>query len=63
MSKWTHAICVEDYENLTSNSAQDVDKMKDPEAEICCFCGRTTISGIYIRRDPNEPQFCQHEED
>lgn len=26
--------------------------MKGYPLELCCLCGRHTISGIYIRRDP-----------
>lgn len=28
-------------------------KVRDPKAERCCFCGRMTAYGVYVRRDPD----------
>jgi N6-adenosine-specific RNA methylase IME4 len=27
-------------------------RLRDPEDEVCCHCGRMTLSGIYVRVDP-----------
>jgi len=24
----------------------------DPEEETCCFCGKKTVAGIYVRESP-----------
>jgi hypothetical protein len=62
MSKWTHSICVKDFEDLTGKSAESAVRMKDPELEVCCFCGKDTISGIYIRHDPSKLNYCEHKD-
>jgi hypothetical protein len=31
------------------------------ENEICCDCGKTNRSGIYIREDPNKVRFPKEE--
>jgi len=51
MSKWTHAICDNCWD---AQSDMPPVKMKNPDTEICCFCGAETKSGIYIRCDPAE---------
>jgi hypothetical protein len=47
---WTHAIC-DDCFNHRKPGHHPV-RVKDPDREQCCDCGRPTTSGIYIRDDP-----------
>lgn len=61
MSKWTHPICEEDFQIETGQYPDTAARVVDPEVEICCFCGRATNSGIYIRQDPNTLVHCNHD--
>jgi hypothetical protein len=51
-SRWTHAICVSCWK--LRNGERDPVGLKDPEVETCCFCGKKTSSGVYVRFDPAE---------
>lgn len=49
MTPWTHAICDHCY-----SIRYDVTPVRvKPETETCCFCGKDTRSGIYVRQDPD----------
>ncbi len=50
-SKWTHPICRRDYAVMEPN--REPVKVKGWELEICCWCGDTTVSGIFYRADPD----------
>lgn len=65
MSRWTHAICDPCWDkhysprlpvrlNVTGNA--------DEPAELCCFCGRVTLGGIFVRADPSAVK-CKGEHD
>jgi hypothetical protein len=56
MSNWTHAICDDCWDERYP------DRNKSPrrgmgDLEMCCWCGKDTNSGIYIREDPNVVNF------
>jgi hypothetical protein len=47
---WTHAICVPCWDQRNpEHPARHNDR--GPE-ERCCYCGRMTCNGIYVRDDP-----------
>ena len=56
MSRWTHSIC-ESCWRKRELGRQPV-RLKDPQLELCCFCGYTHASGIYVREDPTKT-LCQ----
>lgn len=51
MSKWTHPICSACWEQREPN--REPVRLREPEVERCCFCGKVHASGIYVREDPN----------
>lgn len=59
MAQWTHNVCQSCYQGLYPGR-QPV-TMRVPQAEVCCFCGQPTTSGIYVRYNPAELS-CKHEE-
>ena len=53
MSRWTHNICTDCWEET-----QDVvvpTRVIEADKEICCWCNKETTSGIYLRHDPDDP--------
>ena len=61
MSRWNHPQCWDCW--TTEEGDRTPYRLKDPETETCCFCGRQTVSGIYRRRDPDLLVLCTgHEE-
>src|SRR5260370_1158960 len=52
-SRWTHSICVDCW------NAKFPEKKTGPHSsgnvEVCCFCGLTHLSGIYLRMKPVTP--------
>lgn len=54
MSKWSHNICVDCWNEKNPDRAPV--KLTQAEAEICCFCGEFTTAGIYIREDGTDLQ-------
>lgn len=52
MSRWTHAIC--DTCWSARNGGRAPVHLREPDLEICCFCGGPTKRGIYVRHDPAE---------
>jgi len=52
-TKWTHAICNDCWDARNPNG-RTPHRLKDPEPEYCCFCNEPTISGIYVRSDPEK---------
>lgn len=59
---WTHSICLTCWENR--EPGREAVKVLAGEDEVCCFCGRGTTEGIYVREDPKDLR-CQgkHEEE
>ena len=62
MSSWTHAICSDCWDKR--EPGRPAPRLGEPgPAEICCFCGLPTASGIYVRDDPATVKCAgQHEE-
>lgn len=51
MAEWTHSICGPCWDQREPGRAPL--RLKEPDTEICCFCGTATTSGIYVRQDPD----------
>lgn len=47
---WTHAMCVICWRRERGDEVPT--RLKDPDREVCCFCGGPANSGIYIHSDP-----------
>lgn len=58
MSRWTHAVCDDCYEELEPGRTPT--RMVEAELEVCCSCGDLTASGIFYRADPLAMGFCAH---
>lgn len=50
MSGWTHVICDDDWDER--NPDRPSPRRGAGPLEHCCYCGRHTASGIYVRDDP-----------
>jgi hypothetical protein len=35
------------------NPGREPVRLREPEREVCVFCGQTTEDGIYVRVDPS----------
>lgn len=51
MSVWTHSICIQCW--IDKNPGHAPHHVYPAECDVCCFCGRETTDGIYVREDPN----------
>lgn len=51
MSGWTHPICDDCWDDR--NPERLASRVQQGDIEHCCFCGRHTTSGIYIREEPD----------
>jgi hypothetical protein len=58
MSRWTHAICDVCWVKREPGRQPFQIGAGLREKEKCCFCGKPTWAGIYIRTDP-ESLLCQ----
>lgn len=52
MSTWTHSICDDCFSDRYDGQPPTPHRMKEPDIEACCYCGRMHHSGIYVRDDP-----------
>jgi hypothetical protein len=50
VSNWTHAICDDCWDEQRPESPSPQKGTGDPQA--CCYCGKPTCSGIFVRDDP-----------
>ena len=51
--EWTHPICTQCWYNRNGKKRHPVRIINvDADPEICCFCLRATLSGIYVRHNP-----------
>lgn len=48
--KWTHSICDLCWKEKYPD--REPVKLTDDDLQDCCFCGRFTRSGIYVRHEP-----------
>ena len=60
MSGWTHAMCSACWNKRHPNKQVRKDDATDPV--MCCFCGKDSFSGIYIREAPSKVN-CHGEHD
>jgi hypothetical protein len=51
MSDWTQAVCTSCWNERNPDKAH-IDVFGLTGAEMCCWCGNDTTSGIYVRVDP-----------
>ncbi len=51
MSKWNHNMCDDCWGEQNPNGREPI-RIVTRIVENCCYCGRETISGIYVRDDP-----------
>ncbi len=67
---WTHPQCEACWvvrelhiDQAGHMSCRRPTRVVDPDAEVCCYCGKVTIVGIYRRSSPEDAPFCpDHEE-
>ena len=59
---WTHTQC-KDCWNAAHPEGRVAVRVRDAEPEACCFCGKPTTAGIYVRRDPRDLSCAHPEED
>jgi len=50
MSAWTHPICEDCFGVLYPRRQRY--RVVEPESETCCRCMTETMSGLYVRADP-----------
>lgn len=60
-SVWTHCMCDECWRQ--NRPGEQPMRLAKHEFETCCYCGRMTDSGIYVRDYPGAPAWCNHHED
>jgi len=51
MNDWTQPCCDKCWDTFYENL--EPLRMEEIKLEHCCFCGRDTYSGIYVRIDPD----------
>jgi hypothetical protein len=49
---WTQASCEGCWN--TRHPGRTPHVLLNPDLERCCYCGDDTVSGIYVREDPNK---------
>ncbi len=55
MSKWTHPMCTVCWR--AQQGDQVPYRVTNPDLKQCCWCGRETEQGIYMRADPDDLPF------
>lgn len=45
--------CCEDCWTRAWGQHREPTRLREPEDEVCCHCGRMTLSGIFVRVDPS----------
>lgn len=51
---WTHRICADCWNSRNPNRQPVVITEDCRQPEICCFCGKETTAGIFVRHDQKE---------
>jgi hypothetical protein len=54
---WTQASCLACWDR--DHPRGQPHRLVTPVAETCCFCGTTTLDGIYVRVDPSTVRFAR----
>lgn len=49
-------------EEYALRSVRKPARVDDAALASCCFCSAPTISGIFVRRDPDDVPYCDHAE-
>ncbi len=61
---WSHSCCIDCW--IVRQPGRIPCRVKNGEAEVCCFCGNSTTDGVFVRENPTSPalQNCggKHEE-
>lgn len=53
MASWTHSICDDCWLIRAGPDAEPARVLEGHRGEVlCCFCGKTHESGIYVHEDP-----------
>jgi hypothetical protein len=60
---WTHGICGDCWNERNLGVEPVRIKPEFAVQERCCYCGKETTSGIYIRADPRTLPYPTKEED
>lgn len=63
MANWTHPICQADWDRTHPDREPVRLRREHRDPEICCFCGKPTIDGIYVREDPGVLTNCSRAHD
>lgn len=50
MSRWTQPICNDCWDDKHSDKPSP--RVNQGDEEQCSYCGKVTVSGIYVRDDP-----------
>jgi len=51
--EWTHPICTQCWYDRNGSNRKPVRIINmDSGPKLCCFCLRLTLSGIYVRHNP-----------
>ncbi len=61
-NSWDHLMCAACWNADEGNIASGVNNALEganSEAEPCCYCGKDTTSGIWVRHDPAKIS-CRH---
>lgn len=55
MSKWNHVVCGRCYGMMYPGRepVRMKDAIEEQAGDSCCFCGRVTNEGIFVRADPD----------
>lgn len=51
---WNQPVCDDDWEQRNPGREPYRFSEEVRELEVCCYCGKTTRSGIYVRIHPSE---------
>lgn len=60
-NKWTHSICPDCWDERYPNHVPFRITVVHPK-EHCCFCGKDSTAGIYVREDIANAPFCEYKE-
>ena len=60
MAEWTHLMCADCWNSRHHGDERKAVEGANSEPEPCCFCGKETTSGLYIRHDGRELE-CVHD--
>lgn len=59
---WTQAICEACWNERNPDRPATAIKPEFADEERCCWCGKATRSGIYVRADPAKVPYPREEE-